>query len=756
MKKILSLLLLLVLLSGFLLTSCAGREALSITRPEDIASCRIGVTVGTTHDSFVMENFPEAKISRFNVLSDMKQALLSYKIDAAVLDRSTAYIITSKTPELTVMDELLFEEEFGVAFNQSKTELCAQYNQFLAEIKNSGVYDEMDKRWQPGDETIEVPPIENKGSKGTLRLAVEAETGMPFVSKREDKFIGFDIEMMERFAASLDMKLQIDAYDFNGLLAACVSGKSDMVASAITITEERKKQVLFSDTYFVSGGGVMLRKEDAGEQSGLLKTVDDLGGQRIGTLTGSVQELYIADRFPTAAIVRFDNTSDMPAALKSGQIDAIAFPYYQMRELQKNDESLAFLSEKIFEKPTGHAFNKKDPALLAEFNAFMAQIKADGTYDDIFKRYFTDGVYDMPDIPVENPKGVYRLGATMTVGLPFVAVKDGESVGFDIEIAKRFAASKGLALEVEDITFSGLVAALASGKVESIAGSIAITPERQEKVSFSDVMYMNPTAVLTTKAKMTGQSNAQGSGNFFTDITNEFHKNIIAEKRYMMIVNGVLTTALISLCSLILGTLLAMLICSMRMSRFRVLSEIAKVYINVLRGVPVVVVLMIIFYVIFARISISPMLVAILGFGLNFSAYGAEIFRSGIDGVDRGQWEAGVAGGFTRGQTFSHIVLPQALRSILPIYKGEFISLVKTTSIAGYIAVEDLTKAGDIIRSRTFSAFFPLLFIAILYFLISWLLTRLLSMIELRIDPRRKRDKARREAQKERGGAKHD
>ena len=142
-------------------------------------------------------------------------------------------------------------------------------------------------------------------------------------------------------------------------------------------------------------------------------------------------------------------------------------------------------------------------------------------------------------------------------------------------------------------------------------------------------------------------------------------------------------------------------------------------YISVLRGIPVVVLLMLIFYVVFASVNISPVLVAVLAFGMNFAAYVSEIFRSGIEGVDKGQSEAGIAMGFTRTQTFGFIILPQMIQRILPVYKGEFISLVKMTSIVGYIAVQDLTKASDIIRSRTFDAFFPLIMVAVLYFLIA-------------------------------------
>jgi polar amino acid transport system substrate-binding protein len=149
--------------------------------------------------------------------------------------------------------------------------------------------------------------------------------------------------------------------------------------------------------------------------------------------------------------------------------------------------------------------------------------------------------------------------------------------------------------------------------------------------------------------------------------------------------------------------------------------------------------------VVFASVNINPVLVAIIAFGINFAAYVSEMFRSGIESIDKGQKEAGIALGFTKIETFIHIIMPQAMRQVLPVYKGEFISLVKMTSIVGYIAVEDLTKASDIIRSRTFDAFFPLIMAAVIYILISWMLTLVLDYVEFKVDPKKRRVNQRKE-----------
>jgi polar amino acid transport system substrate-binding protein len=167
----------------------------------------------------------------------------------------------------------------------------------------------------------------------------------------------------------------------------------------------------------------------------------------------------------------------------------------------------------------------------------------------------------------------------------------------------------------------------------------------------------------------------------------------------------------------------------MRMSRIALFRNVARIYVSIMRGTPVLVLLMLMFYVVFAGTSVDAIAVSIITFGMNFAAYVSEMFRTAIQSVDRGQTEAGIALGFSPVQTFVNIIMPQAIQKVLPVYKGEMISLIKTTSIVGYIAVEDLTKVSDIIRSRTFDAFFPLLMVAILYFVLSWIFGKALDLL---------------------------
>jgi polar amino acid transport system substrate-binding protein len=212
-------------------------------------------------------------------------------------------------------------------------------------------------------------------------------------------------------------------------------------------------------------------------------------------------------------------------------------------------------------------------------------------------------------------------------------------------------------------------------------------------------------------------------------IIDSFYNNLIAEDRYKMILDGLQVTLIITLCSAVIGTILGGLVCWMHMSRRPWLQKTAKVYIELMRGTPVLVLLMLMYYVVMAPLDATGIVVAIITFGMNASAYISEMLRTTIQGIDRGQTEAGLALGFTPRQTLFKIVLPQVVKAVMPVYQGEVVSLLKGTSIVGYIAVADVTRASDLIRSRTFDAFFPLIVTAIIYFLVAWLIGLLLTSL---------------------------
>lgn len=234
---------------------------------------------------------------------------------------------------------------------------------------------------------------------------------------------------------------------------------------------------------------------------------------------------------------------------------------------------------------------------------------------------------------------------------------------------------------------------------------------------------------------------------WFLDLKADFLLNFADESRWQFITSGLKNTLLITFFSLILGVVLGVIVAIVRSSYdkthkdmrkgfkksiFCVLNGICKIYLTVIRGTPVVVQLMIMYYLIFAS-SRNSLMVAILAFGINSGAYVAEIVRSGIMSIDEGQFEAGRSLGFDYKSTMWHIIIPQAFKNVLPALANEFIVLLKETSVAGYVTIRDLTMGGNIIRAATYSPFMPLVAVALIYLVMVMFFTWLVGILERRL-----------------------
>ena len=201
---------------------------------------------------------------------------------------------------------------------------------------------------------------------------------------------------------------------------------------------------------------------------------------------------------------------------------------------------------------------------------------------------------------------------------------------------------------------------------------------------------------------------------------------------------GLKTTLLVTVIALCIGVVLGLLIALIRSTheqtgKLKLLNIVARVYLTIIRGTPSMIQILFFYSVIFATVNLNNIVIGGIAFGINSGAYVAEIIRSGIMSIDDGQFEAGRSLGFNYTQTMIYIILPQALKNVLPALANEFIVLLKETSVSGYIAIQDLTKGGDIIRSQTYNALFPLLMVAAIYLIMVLFFEKLVSILERRL-----------------------
>ena len=436
---------------------------------------------------------------------------------------------------------------------------------------------------------------------------------------------------------------------------------------------------------------------DRGGKTVKLNSEADVSGMTVAVMAGSIYDFEMSKR-SDITVTRFSSAPDVVAAITTGYADVMKDDEISLSpgDLRRQNLRIAFRCAESFD--IAFAFRKDDAGTVGLFNTFLEEIRADGTYDAIYHRWFD--TLD-PD----------------TVNLPSIeAVAEGQPL-------RVVTHSMMAPITISLLDAASGSAALQSGLADVWSGSIFITEERSKMVLFTKPYYQCHPAYFVYDGERAG------SGGFWREMEESFRKNFIQEKRWHFLVDGLKETIIIAVLSLLLGTLLAAAICWMRMNRRRWLRLLAATYIDIMRGVPLLVILMLMFYVVLAPTGLNATAVAVISFALVFGAYVSEIFRTAIMSVGKGQTEAGVALGFTPLQTFLYIVLPQAAKAAMPVYKGEAVSLFKNTSIVGYIAIQDLTKASDLIRSRTFDAFFPLIIISIIYFVLAWLLGKLLDRI---------------------------
>ena len=221
-------------------------------------------------------------------------------------------------------------------------------------------------------------------------------------------------------------------------------------------------------------------------------------------------------------------------------------------------------------------------------------------------------------------------------------------------------------------------------------------------------------------------------------IRENIYNSFIYQDRYKYYLTGLGNTIIMAFFACLIGVILGLILSLVidyneKTGKLYLLSAFARMYIGIIRGTPALLQLMILYYIIFKSVNINIVVVGIISFGLNSAAYVSQIIRSGLISIPKGQEEASTMLGFNYFQTMKYVILPQALRNVLPALGNEFITLLKETSVAGYIGILELTKASDIVASSTYDYFFPLLIVAIIYLILTLGLTKLLNFFERRL-----------------------
>ena len=346
----------------------------------------------------------------------------------------------------------------------------------------------------------------------------------------------------------------------------------------------------------------------------------------------------------------------------------------------------------------------------------------------------TDETLKVPAFP-DPPAGAREVSvAAAAQAEPWCFVSQDGLAGIDIEVLATVAARLGWRLKLKTYNWDGMVDAVNAGNCDIANGGIYTGGHEFPTVDASEKYADEPMCILVRDERPVAAAKS-AARSAAASLRRSFVRTFVTEERWRMVGAGLGVTLLITFLSAAFGTLLAFPVWWARTSRVGALARCAKGYVAVLQGTPLLVLLLVLFYIVFGRSDVNGVWIAVFGFSLNASAYIGEMLRSGIESVPRGQTEAALALGYRPRRAFFRFVLPQAVRAILPVYRGQLIGMLKNTSIVGYIAINDLTKASDLIRSRTYESFFPILTTAFVYVVLSWLLALALDRLGRRLDP---------------------
>lgn len=743
------------LLSGCGKTSADEQSVKKLASVSDFSGETIDFFNGSAIDARLRKIIPDFETRWVEDNSAGIEDVKAGKAAAYMVDLPVAKYAVSMNPELAVFPQLAFVENYAWCFPKGSEHLD-EFNNAFAELKANGRIDELDKYWiESGDPEKTLEPQKSSGENGTITIGGCADSEPIVYMNGEGQLLGRDIAICNEICDMLGYKAEYVNVSWDSIAESITSGRIDLMCGTISVTDERSSVMDFSNTTYSGGAAFIVRKDriadEAYSNANAIVTNDEnleekLDGSSIGVMQGSVAIKTINEKYPNAAVSEFDSVGDAVEALKAKKLDYVVTAYSTAKNYERyNSSELYVPGFTISDEQSAIAVKKGNSELLEKINSRVDEYLADGTMDKIIENWVGNGdkdaAYDTSTIPYDPDTPVLNIGIAANRE-PMCFVSNGKYRGMDCELIERIAYDMGMHVEYSDMQFKSLIPALQSGKVDVVISNVAMTPERAEIVDFSTPYFDNPQVVMMRRSGNDGVAVSDTSvekQSFFEKFKASFTRTFITENRWKLVLNGLGVTLIISISAFILGSLWGCVVCAGLRSKKKLANIPARVYVRLLQGTPIVVLLMILYYIVFKSFDISAIIVAIIGFALNLGAYTSEIFRTAIDSVDKGQVEAASAIGFSKIKVFSKIVFPQAARNALPVYKGEFISLVKSTSIVGYIAIQDLTKASDIIRSRTYEAFFPLIATAVIYFLVTYIFILILNAIEKKIDPKRRK-----------------
>ena len=684
----------------------------------------IGVLTGSVYDETAKNDFPNVNVLYFNTRAELILALKTEKVDGIYFDEFLARPLTKSDNELEMhAKDPEFEDAF--VFPKGRDDLRKEFNQFLKDFEASGKAKKLFDKWVNEDSTnYTVEPKPLTGKRGTLNACTSVEL-YPFVFMINNELSGYEYELFNEFCYEYDYDYVLSSGTFDTVISSIASGKSDIGFASVTITDERKENMDFSDPICDPFGASLITLKTNSTNELEYENYKDLNGKKIGCMSGSIFDSLIKELFPDSEVIYFNSRAELLLGLKSYKIDAfLSDRSISLIHMYENPE-IGITPDSVGKDVMGFCFSDDALPILNEFNEYLTKIKNNGFMDKLKEKWIRGeaNTITLDDYTLTGEKGTINACTTVDAS-PFVFKSGNEFEGYEVELLTSFCEEYGYNLKIDASSFDALISAIAEGKYDICFNGIYITEERKKQVDFSDEEFTDEVVCVVRK------KNVENKKTFFEGLKDKMYRTFIEEERYKLIFDGILTTLTITVSSLFLGTFFGFILFFISRKSISIVKSVIDGFAYVISGLPVVVLLMIMFYIIFSKSTLSGTIISIIAFTLIIGNTVYGLLKTGVDAIDKGQFEGAYALGYTESQTMMKFIIPQALRIVMPSYKNEIVSLIKSSSVVGYVTVQDLTRVSDIIRSRTYDAFFPLIVTAIIYFVLAWLLSKVADKLQ--------------------------
>ena len=708
--------------------------------PQELAGAFGAVVSGSIYANEARELLPNTRFILADSRESASSLLITGKIDSMLMEEPLARSCTAMYPEIQIAS-IVKRESYALAMPHGSP-LYRALNRVIGELKESGELEELAAKWcsaSPEKQTFaslyehdDVPKV-----NGILRYAtMPGVTPLCFMTS-DGTMLGLEIEIMRRAADEFGMELQIIPARRDLLPELARSGQVDVVGGLLPIGSIEAQDIDFSDSYYEGGAALVTCIPHDEYVFGITK-LSQLSGKQVGVMPFTYAASVLDTRLPDALPFYVNQERDLLFLLGAGKIDAFVIAEPRARMILPEHPEFVQIPEPVSRLDYAFVFPSARKAVCEAFSRQVRAMRKNGSLKQLQNKWISPAgaKAELPPMMQDAPNGVLRMGVCIDQE-PFCYLRDGQLVGYDLEIAQKSAAAMGFLIEYVRLTQDEFAQAVADGKVDFGASPLTNEVTSTGKIVFAEPHYNGGlVAIVPEKAN---ESNVtldpiQQIKFFLKEQAYSLNRSLWKDGHMIQILGGFKNTLLITASAIVFGSLLGIPLCMLRKSKRKQLALAGDFISGVFYNIPILILLMGLYYVVFRRFGLSALSAAITIFILRFMAASCRLYILALDHIGGVQMDAAKALCLRPFTVFRRIILPQAAAFLAKPLREEVIRLVELTTVVGWIGVWDLTKKVDWIRGSTYESFFPIAFATMLYCLLSLALILTVSFMSRRFE----------------------